>query len=89
MLRAGFYGPPKNLFILKGPQPLTFGREELPIYCSHCAVIHHIAPIEWGGAPYPVVDPAKDQVEEPCYFHFYKDPKEVPEEYYRRVGKRK
>jgi hypothetical protein len=90
MIQAGLYGPQNNLFKVKGPLLLTHGFEkEWPVYCSHCAFLHLVAPIDWGGTPFPVIEAAKNPDKEPCYAHFYKDSKDVPEEYYKRVGKGK
>lgn len=86
--RDGFYDPPQGFLKVKKAQPLTFGREDFPVYCSHCAVIHQIVPIEWGGYPVPVMVPATN-AQEPCYVFIYKDPQDIPAECYRRVGKEK
>lgn len=88
MWRGGYYGPPKNLAQVSKAQPITFSREGFPIYCTHCAVIHQIMPIEWSGAPLPVMVPARTP-EEACRILVYKDRQTTPEAYYQNVGKKK
>lgn len=88
MLRDGYYRYPKNLLLIEKAQPITFNRENFPAYCTHCAVIHQIMPIEWGGAPLPIMVPPKTE-KEPCRMLFYKDPGRIPKEYYEVVGKSK
>jgi hypothetical protein len=86
--RKGMYRAPLNWPVIRKAQPITFGIPDFPYYCGHCAVIHSQIPIELDGAMWPVMlPPQKD--EDPCIYLFYKDPKDCPEEYYRRVGKEK
>ncbi|HDH10842.1 MAG TPA: hypothetical protein ENG83_01335 [Nitrospirae bacterium] len=88
MKRQGKYRPPYNWPVSGEPHPLSFGLPDFPVYCQYCAVFHSILPIERSGAIWPVMlPPEKD--EDPCTLLFYKDPKDIPEEYYTRVGKEK
>jgi hypothetical protein len=88
MRRSGHYGPPYNFPRVKGPHHLTFGHSDFPHYCQHCAILYARMPIEMDGALWPVIEPDEtDQGQ--CTFYFYKDPKDIPEEYYTRVGKKK
>lgn len=82
------YQPPTNFLKVKKPQPMTFGRADFPVYCTHCAV-QEMLPIEWSGMPLTVIDPAEKLGEEPCKFILYKNPDAVPDKYYRRFGKGK
>ena len=88
MVREGFFDPPKNLHKLKKAQATTFGRGDFPSYCAHCAVFHHIAPIEWSGKPFPPIEVGQGPGD-PCKWHFYKDPAAIPARYYEQVGKEK
>lgn len=84
------YGPPKNFAKIKKAQPMTYGMENFSVYCAHCS-FQEILPIEWHGAPMVVCHPPRpDKIGQiPCRISLYKDPKKVPEELYRRVGKKK
>jgi hypothetical protein len=44
--------------------------------------------IEWGGFPAVVAHPP-ERPGEPCVHYLYKNPEDIPEEYYTRVGKEK
>jgi hypothetical protein len=84
LIDDGAYGPPRDYLTLREKGPMTFGRDELPVYCAHCSVNNEIQGIEWDGVPVTVEDPPKAPGER-CVHHVYKG--EVPEWVYRRVGK--
>ncbi|NOZ67747.1 MAG: hypothetical protein GXP46_00525 [Deferribacteres bacterium] len=86
--RAGKYRPPFNWPVTREPHPLTFGRADFPYYCQHCALFHYQMPIEWAGTIWPVMRPG-ERDEDPCIMEFYKDPRDIPEEYFTMVGKQK
>ena len=88
MVREGHFGPPKNLNKIEKARGLTFGRENFPCYCAHCAVFHHMMPIEWSGKPFPPIEVGHGPGD-PCKWHFYKDPAAIPARYYEQVGKEK
>ncbi len=64
----------------------TFQRDELPVYCSHCAVNNEMQPIEWGGTPTSIEHPPTKPGER-CVHHVYKDPAAIPAAAYVRIGK--
>ena len=82
------YRPPKNFSIVKKPQTLTYGRPNCPIYCAHESMLE-ILPIEWNGYPVWACFPAEGFATGGCRFHMYKDRRDIPEEVYIRVGKKK
>ena len=88
LFQAGGYEPPKNLSIVKKPQPLTYGKPNCPIYCAHEAMLE-ILPIEWRGYPHWVCFPAEGFTSGGCRFCLYKNPEAIPEEVYTMVGKKK
>ncbi len=68
--------------------PITWGMKDFPIYCVHCTIMEMLA-FEGAGELQPV-----HLVHEPkrhgfCHFAYYKDPANIPEEFYRRLGKEK
>ena len=68
--------------------PITWGMKDFPIYCVHCPIMEMLA-FEGTGELQPV-----HLVNEPkrhgfCHFAYYKDPADIPEEFYRRLGKEK
>lgn len=90
LMIEGAYRAPRNLARVKMAQAQTFGKENFPIYCTHCAILEIVA-IEELGYPIFITDPrTSDSVEEVrCQMHIYKDPKDIPEKFYERLGKRK
>jgi len=80
------YGPPSNYLKVKKPQAMTYGRQDLPVYCCHCS-FQEILPIEVSGNPLFVTEPSQNLGHEPCRISIYKDPGSVPDKFYKRVGK--
>lgn len=65
--------------------PLTFGKTEMPVYCSHCAIWNGTATLRWfGRAQWVFEDPARSDGS--CTLHIYKDPVFTPAEYTALVG---
>jgi hypothetical protein len=75
-IQAGKYDPPRNFLKIKTAQPLSLGRESLPVYCSH-HLFEQLMPEEIIGYPLFIVEPAEKVGEEPCRFYLYKDPKKT------------
>lgn len=88
MVKEGYFSPPRDLLKVKEAQALTFGREDFPSYCTHCAVFHHIMPIEWAGKPFPPIEVGAGPGD-PCKWHFYKNAAAIPACYYEQVGQQK
>lgn len=80
-------GPPYDFGVTKEAHPWSWGRKDVPYYCTHCAV-NEILPIEWGGYPLWVTDFDPD-ASKPCRWQFYKKPELIPEKYWTRVGEKK
>lgn len=68
------------------PRDWTWGRERVCHYCGHCAFVNEILAIENYGHPMRVTE-YPDDASQPCIWYIYKDPKNIPAEYYERVGK--
>ena len=79
------YARPQNLAKIEKAQPMSYGREDFPTYCAHCAIME-ILSIKWVGAPMVVIIPPDRLGHEPCRFCIYKDPEKIPGEYRRRTG---
>ena len=85
MIQAGFYDEPRNDAHVVGPSSLTWGRESLPAYCCHEPVMEK-ASIENTGVPLFVVDPPERLGIDPCPTYLYKNPADIPERFYARLG---
>ena len=90
LFQKGCYGPPCNLSLIKKAQPLTGGQENYPVYCTHEPVLELMA-IEEHGYPITVCFTSENVAREEggCTFCVYKDFKDIPEEFWTRVGKKK
>ena len=66
----------------------TWSRTNVPYYCTHCAVMWEILPIEMRG--YPIrINLAPEKSSDPCVHLYYKNPEQIPDQYYERVGRRR
>jgi hypothetical protein len=89
LLKMGVYEEPLNFSRLKKAGPHTWGKENLPIYCSHCVWAHEILPLQEGGPGtqfWVHVSPFPEKPGDKCVFHIYKDPGKIPDHYYERIG---
>ncbi|MFH1349385.1 MAG: hypothetical protein ABII26_00455 [Pseudomonadota bacterium] len=90
LVLEGHYEPPSPLVRVKKAQPQTLSRENFPIYCTHCA-FQEIVPIDKIGHPIFITDcPDGDKIgHENCRVYIYKNPQDIPEKFYTRLGKTK
>lgn len=79
--------PPYSHASVKGAYPWTWSKPNVARYCVHCAVAE-IMYIEEAGYPLCIIE-YPDDPKDPCKMLIYKDPKSIPESYYKRVGKSK
>jgi hypothetical protein len=72
---------------VKEPHRITWGMKDFPLYCVHCPVMEMMDIERTGrfGAVHIVTQP---MYHGSCQFAFYKDPADIPEEFYTRIGKR-
>ncbi len=88
LVREGKYEGPDAFLTLEGPQFLTYGRDDFPVYCAHEPAMEALE-IDERGRPFVVIEPAADLKRGHCRFLIYKDPEKIPERYYERLGKKK
>jgi len=88
LLEEGGYEPPRNLSMVQKPHPMTWGLTDFPIYCTHCPVLV-ILSIEQQGFPAIVVTPGEKVASGSCKYCIYKNPQDIPEEVYIKLGKQK
>lgn len=86
LIDEGRYGD-DGFLTLREPGPMTFGRDELPVYCAHCSIHNELQPIEWWGLPTTIEDPPRAPGE-PCVHHVYRDRALIPDEVFVRLGRR-
>jgi hypothetical protein len=88
LIRDGHYDSPRNNAIVRDAGPLTYGRAEMPIYCCHEPSMELSSALRTG-VPLFIVDPPEDVGISPCKIYVYKDPAQIPEAYYQRLGLKK
>jgi hypothetical protein len=64
----------------------SYGREGFPLYCTHCAFMNELGPINWIGYPVYPSDPPDDFDRDPCTWYWYKDPADIPGRHWERYG---
>ncbi len=88
IIQKGGYKPEVGLARVKEPHRITWGMKDFPIYCVHCPIMEAMDIERTGnfGFVHLVTEPIYN---ESCRFAFYKDPADIPEELYTRIGKKK
>lgn len=76
----------KRVARVEGAHDWTWNRENVPYYCTHCAVMWEILPTEMRGYPIRInLPPANDA--DPCVHLYYKRPEAIPDEYFTRISR--
>ncbi len=88
IIQKGGYSPEVGLARIKDPHRITWGMKDFPIYCVHCPVMEMLQMENTGhfGAVHIVSEPISHGS---CQFVFYKNPANIPEVFYTRIGKKK
>ena len=88
LIQMGGYEPEFGLEKIKERHPITWGMKDFPLYCVHCPVMEMLSIENTGdiGVVHLVSEP---KVLGECHFALYKNPDDVPEEYYSRIDRKK
>ncbi len=88
LIQKGAYKPEVGLSKVKEPHRITWGMKDFPMYCVHCPVMEALDIENTGdfGFVHIINQPLYHGS---CSFAFYKDPANIPAEYYTRIGKKK
>jgi hypothetical protein len=78
----------REIGVTKEAHDWSWGRKGVCLYCSHCSLVNEILPIEHFGYPNRITE-YPEKPGDPCVWYIYKNPDDIPEEYYRRIGKSK
>jgi hypothetical protein len=92
LIQEGAYDGPDGYRKFTKPGPHTWGEKDMPIYCGHCSWTHEIIPLtKFGpGSQFWVhATPFPKKPGENCLHYVYKNPENIPEEYYERLGIKK
>jgi hypothetical protein len=88
LLEAGAYDPPRNLTMINKPHVMTWGLADFPVYCTHAPVMEILC-MEQLGWPVFVILPDSKVARQSCRYCVYKNPKDIPDAVYTRVGRQK
>jgi hypothetical protein len=82
---------PYNYSVTEKEHDWAWNKKGVCYYCAHCCILMEQMPIDAFGYPVRIVTPPTypEQREAKCTWYMYKDPAEIPEEYYLRVGRKK
>jgi len=89
LIDGGFYEGPLGYAKLKNAGYHTWGETDLPIYCAHCPWAQEILPIAMygdGAQLWIQSSPFPKKPGDPCIQYIYKDPKDIPDHFYERIG---
>lgn len=92
LIQEGAYDGPNGYRRLKKAGPHTWGEVGMPIYCGHCSWTHEIIPIKTfgqGSQFWVHASPFPKNPGDTCIHHVYKNPEDIPERYYERLGMKK
>lgn len=84
--------PPYSFGITRNKHDWAWNRTGICYYCAHCCAAMELEPIRMFGYPARVVDPPswpEARSGAHCTWWVYRDPRDVPEEVYARVGRKK
>jgi len=86
IIKMGGYDKDIGLRRISEPSDITFNTPDYPLYCIHCPLFN-MNSIDNTGDFMDVSNPPGDG--NTCIRYFYKDKKNIPEEYYKRLGRKK
>lgn len=78
----------KPLAVAQEAHDWTWGKKGVCLYCSHCSLVNEILPIEHYGYPNRITE-YPEKPGDPCTWYIYKNPDDIPEHFYTRIGKTK
>ncbi len=84
IMHGRYEGPDAFLKVARA-QRMTYGRENVPVYCTHEIAMERVD-VENDGHPFVITEPADELGKGYCTLCIYKDPKDIPEKYYTRLG---
>ncbi len=88
--------PPYDWKVTEEPHTWNHNTPGVCLYCTHCIILMEEMPIDRFGYPVRVIDPPVYDAAniaagtaQKCQWQMFKDPTQVPAEYYERVGRTK
>lgn len=91
LVNEGAYEGESGYLTIDESGPYTWGKEGIPVYCTHCPQAHMIIGIESLGKGQQLWAhdhdrPFPQKPGDPCIHYIYKDTEKVPGKYYEYIG---
>ncbi len=80
--------PPYNFGVSYEPHDWSWNEKGVCLYCTHCADINELLPLDRVGHPMRVTEHPKDPGDK-CRWFIYKKPELIPAKYYERLGRKR
>ena len=80
--------PPYSFGLSHEAHDWSWNEKGVCLYCTHCADVNELLPIDRVGRPMRVTEHPRNPGDK-CRWYIYKKPELIPEEFYRRVGRRR
>lgn len=71
----------------KKPYSWSWGKRGVPYYCAHCCILEILDTERFGYPRKIILYPESSG--KPCTWLFYKNPQDIPEIYFKRIGRKK
>lgn len=78
--------PPYNFGVSHTAQPWSWNEKGVCLYCTHCADINELLPLDRIGRPMRVTEHPKNP-QDKCRWFIYKKPELIPHQVYARFGR--
>lgn len=88
LIQMGHYEAPRYGARISDASDLTWQKKDLPIYCCHEPSMEKSSILKTG-VPIFLIEPSNELGTIPCKTFIYKDPADIPERFYDRIGLRK
>jgi hypothetical protein len=88
LIAMGGYNSGTGLVRITHPHNITWQQPDFPIYCVHCPIMGALT-FERDGDFSFVKTFQETAAGSRCQYHFYKNPQDIPEEFYTRIGKQR
>jgi hypothetical protein len=80
--------PPYGFGVSHEAHDWSWNEKGVCLYCTHCADINELLPLERVGRPMRVTEHPRDPGDK-CRWYIYKSPELIPEKFYERLGRRR
>jgi hypothetical protein len=80
--------PPYAFGVSHGAHDWSWNEKGVCLYCTHCADVNELLPLDRVGRPMRVTEHPRDPGDK-CRWYIYKRPELIPERFYQRVGRRR